>query len=129
MTVAHAERAYELTALPLTAPEFKVLICLCFQADEHGKLELVVAEWASEIGYKPSAAKALVASLQTKGLVERKAKKLGRGNRDFTVITLSLDGYAKAQRKKKFHSGQMPRAKPPKRTKKQAAAEQLSLSL
>lgn len=127
MTVEHAQRAYELAALSLAAPEFKVLICLCFQADEQGQLELVSAKWASGIGYKPSAAKAVLASLQQKGLIERRARKLGRGKSDFTVITLSLEGYAKAQRKKNFYSGQMP--KPTKRATKQAAAEQLSLSL
>ena len=129
MTVEHAQRAYDLAALSLAAREFKVLICLCFEADEQGQLELVSAKWASGIGYKPSAAKAALASLQQKGLIERRARKLGRGKSDFTVITLSLEGYAKAQRKKNFYSGQMPKPKPTKRATKQAAAEQLSLSL
>lgn len=63
MSGAHARQAYDLAVLSLTAPEFKMLICLCFAADDEGQVELVPAQWAPSIGYKSSAAKALISSL------------------------------------------------------------------
>lgn len=127
MSDKHVHRAYKLFAATSSAAEFKVLICLCFSADETGSVDRVPASWGFTHGYKPSALKAVLASLVKHGLIERKVVKQGRGKSDYTTITLSLEKYAKLQQRAKFHSGVAPRRKPARPKAERPTADQLSL--
>lgn len=128
MTEKHAKVAFDLTAATLKPQLFKVLIGLCFNADDSGALEPVpLIEWGRRFGYKRTAVIAAITTLTKMGLLQRRVQKQGRGKSDHTFMTLSLGEYAKAERKKRFHSPEKLKRLPIKQKDNRAHDVQLSL--